>query len=120
MKATILFSDGRLINLDLRQKFYTIGRHLSCSVCLSPLDLAVSNRHATIFRSDRNTWVVTDGDLITGKSSRGGLIINGQKLDANHGHELQNGDIVQLSIDTLFYFFLESHARQTTEGDTVL
>ncbi len=119
MRATILFSDGRLIELDSRQKFYTIGRHSSCSICLSSLDLAVSNRHATISRSDRNTWVVTDGDLVTGKSSRGGLIINGQRLDANHGHELQDGDTVQLSPDTLFHFFLEIHARQS-EGDTVL
>lgn len=119
MVAELVFNDGRLFALDPEAKFYTIGRSLSCSIS-GFKDLAVSNRHATAYFNDRQNWQITDGDMITGKTSRGGLLINGTRLNPEHGYELQHNDLVEMSSLTSFKFFCFPNTNIKADGDTLL
>lgn len=119
MKAEILFNDGNLYNLDSQVKrIYTVGRSAACSIS-GFKDLAVSNRHATLYFNDNNCWQITDGDLDTNKASRGGIRINKVKLNPDFAEELNHQDLVELSTSTSFQFF-STNEREESDGDTTI
>lgn len=101
----------RIINLT--KNTYCLGRGSSVEIRIQ--DPQISRKHATIikeFNPDHNVFLykIVDGDL-SGKLSKNGLNINGQKLKTKY---LEHGDSIRLSDHSkIQYFVIDKHSKFT-------
>lgn len=79
----------------LLQDETTLGRAESNIIVLDQ-DTSTSRRHA-IIRRDQQNFVIYDWDSVNG------VIVNGQRLAADNGHLLEEGDIISIGAYTLMF-----------------
>ncbi|NEO29251.1 MAG: FHA domain-containing protein [Symploca sp. SIO3C6] len=96
MQAYLIIEfNGQTETYKLSEKFTTIGRYQSSSICL-PCE-TISRRHAYIHFNDEGIHIIFDGCPHTGRLSKNGIWVNNSKVDPDQGEILNSGDTILLS-----------------------